>query len=337
MQTAVVILNYNGKFFLEKFLPKVLQFTPNADVIVADNASTDDSVAFLQEKFPTLPLILLPQNYGFSKGYNEALRTISPEQYTFLLLLNSDVEPTAEWLEPLENFMQQNPQVAACQPKIKAYHEPQKFEYAGAAGGMLDKYGFAFCRGRIFDSTETDTQQYETNTPVFWATGACMMVRTEAFWKVGGFDDDFFAHMEEIDLCWRLHSIGYEIYYVANSTIFHVGGGTLAQGSPRKTFLNYRNNLAMIVKNYPTTIGLIRLLLIRFLLDFVALIRFLSKKDTKQATAIFKAYWHFYKKFGFWREKRRNTLKSKNSLAKIFPKSIVWLYFVRGKKKASLL
>nr|MBP8033086.1 glycosyltransferase family 2 protein [Bacteroidia bacterium] len=245
-KVAVVILNWNGKPFLEKFLPTVLQYSSGAQIIVADNQSSDDSVAFLKTQFPQVSVILNPSNDGFATGYNLALKQVKAEYY---VLLNSDVEVTENWLQPIIKLMDENLKVAACQPKILDYNHPSKFEYAGAAGGFIDKYGYPFCRGRIFNVLEEDKAQYDTAKEVFWATGACMFVRAEAFWKVGGFDDDYFAHMEEIDVCWRMKNIGYQIYVEPSSKVYHVGGGTLNKLSPRKTFLNFRNNLTTLTKN----------------------------------------------------------------------------------------
>ncbi len=223
-KVAVVILNWNGKSFLEKFLPIVIKYSSSAQIIVADNQSSDDSVSFLKQHFPEVRIIINPSNDGFSTGYNLALKQVEAEYY---VLLNSDVEVTEKWIEPIMDLMDSNKQIAACQPKILDYNHKTTFEYAGAAGGFMDKYGYPFCRGRIFNSLEEDKGQYNNSTEVFWATGACMFVRAEAFWKVGGFDDDYFAHMEEIDVCWRMKNIGYQIYVEPKSLVYHVGGGTL--------------------------------------------------------------------------------------------------------------
>ena len=304
---AVVILNYNGKSFLEKFLPSVIQNSDNHTIVVADNASTDDSIGFMKTTYPEVRLIEMEKNTGFSQGYNLALKEIEAEYY---VLLNSDVEVTPQWLQPLAEFMDTHPQVAACQPKIKAYHNKTHFEYAGAAGGFIDKLGYPFCRGRVFDDVEADEGQYNDNKEVFWATGACMFVRSSLYWQLEGLDNDFFAHMEEIDLCWRFKNAGYQIYYVGASEVYHVGGGTLHKSNPRKTFLNFRNNLILLYKNLPAR-KLWFILWLRFWLDGIALLRFLLKKQWGDAGAVSKAYWQFYTSVRFWKKnvKKPKTLQ----------------------------
>jgi GT2 family glycosyltransferase len=249
-KVAVVILNWNGKKFLEKFLPSVLSTLPNyAKLYVADNASTDDSIALLKETFPTIKLVENPDNEGYAKGYNDALERIKADYY---ILLNSDVEVTKNWIEPIIDIMERDDQIAVCQPKLRDYNLRDKFEYAGAGGGFIDKYGYPFCRGRIFQKVEYDEMQYNETADVFWASGACMFVRSNTFWELEGFDPDFFAHMEEIDFCWRAKNKGYRIVCVPQSTVFHVGGGTLPSNSSFKTFLNFRNNLFLLFKNLET-------------------------------------------------------------------------------------
>lgn len=324
---AVVILNYNGRNFLEKFLPTVLQHSQPHTVIVADNASTDDSVEFLEQNYPDLRLIKMSTNTGFSQGYNIALKEVDAEYY---VLLNSDVEVTSQWLDPLVQFMDTHPQVAACQPKIKAYHQKTHFEYAGAAGGFIDRLGYPFCRGRIFDEIEPDQGQYNDTQEIFWATGACLFVRSSLYWQMGGLDDDFFAHMEEIDLCWRLKNAGYKIYYVGTSEVFHVGGGTLHKSNPRKTFLNFRNNLVLLYKNLPARKIWITLLW-RFWLDGIAWWRFLLTGQSKDAFAISRAYWQFYRSVSFWRKKRKN-VKNFALHPQIFGQSLVFAYFLKKRK-----
>ena len=247
---SIVILNWNGEEMLRAFLPSVLVCSSGRDVevCVADNGSTDASCAMLEEEFPIVRLIRLDENYGFAEGYNRALSQIDAE---YVILLNSDVEVTPDWLQPLTEFMDNHPEVAACQPKIMSYKKRDTFEYAGAAGGFIDKLGYPFCRGRIFDVVEKDEGQYDTPLPVFWATGAALMIRLDVYKQVGGLDGRFFAHMEEIDLCWRLRSRGYGIYCIPQSEVYHVGGATLKKENPRKTFLNFRNNLLMLYKNLP--------------------------------------------------------------------------------------
>jgi hypothetical protein len=247
-KVSVVILNYNGKNWLEQFLPNVIANTtyPNAEIIIADNASTDDSLAFLKTNFPNLRIVINKKNTGYAGGYNEALLQIESDYY---VLLNSDVEVTPNWIEHVMHFMLQDKLMVACQPKILSYHEKDTFEYAGAAGGFLDKYGYPFCRGRIFDTCEKDTGQYNKNDEILWASGACLFIHAKTFHAVGGLDADFFAHMEEIDLCWRLNNLGYKVGYCANSSVYHVGGGTLHKSNPKKTFLNFRNNRILLHKN----------------------------------------------------------------------------------------
>ena len=250
MKVAIVILNWNGRQMLERYLSTVLLYScEETSVIVADNASTDDSVEFLKTHFPDVPTILLDQNYGFADGYNKALAQVEAEYY---LLLNSDVEVTHHWLTPLLEFMDSHPEVAACQPKILSMADKDCFEYAGASGGFLDRLGYPFCRGRIFDTVEPDNGQYDYAMEIMWATGACLLIRSEDYWNVGGLDGRFFAHNEEIDLCWRLRLLGRKIYCIPESAVCHLGGGTLPKGNPMKTFLNFRNNLTMLYKNLPS-------------------------------------------------------------------------------------
>ena len=252
VRIAVVILNWNGRHFLEKFLPDVIRFSSDdASVVVADNASTDDSVEYLKKNFPSVRIILNEKNEGFTGGYNRALEKVEAE---FYVLLNSDVEVTQDWLKPLLRLMDANKKIAACQPKILSYHEKDKFEYAGAGGGFIDKNGYPFCRGRIFSELETDHHQFDDERPVFWATGACMFVRASVYHELKGLDENFFAHMEEIDLCWRMQRAGYEVYYCGKSTVYHVGGGTLPKNNPRKTYLNFRNNLITFTKNRKSSV-----------------------------------------------------------------------------------
>ena len=330
MKTAVVILNYNGVKFLEQFLPGVITHSGNSEVIVADNCSTDNSVAYLQANFPQVRLIQNTSNGGFSAGYNEALRQVKA---TYYVLLNSDVEVTPNWVLPLETFMDQHPEVAALQPKIKAYHSRDSFEYAGAAGGFLDVLGYPFCRGRLFDVLEADNNQYNNIRPVFWATGACMMVRSEQYWQAGGLDDDFFAHMEEIDLCWRLHHMGHQVYYHGQSTVYHVGGGTLPKNNPRKTYLNFRNGLYMLYKNTPWS-QLWWKLPLRLTLDGLAGIKFLFSGGAKDCAAIIKAHLHFYKTAHHFRRKRVQSLAARTHDTKppLYKSLIVWQHFFLGKK-----
>jgi GT2 family glycosyltransferase len=334
MKIAVVILNWNGKSFLEKFLPQVIAYNaPGSEVIVADNASTDDSIDFLTKHYPQVRIIRNSVNGGFAKGYNDALKHVQAEYY---VLLNSDVEVTPRWIEPVIELMDSDVSIAACQPKLRAYNSRQHFEYAGAAGGFIDKFTYPFCRGRIFDSFEEDHGQYDDAKEVFWATGACLFVRSSAYHLVSGLDEDFFAHMEEIDLCWRMKNRGYRIMYCPGSTVFHVGGGTLAKTSPRKTYLNFRNNLVLMCKNHDPRFFFIKLLL-RIALDLVAGLKFLASGDLSHFTAVLKAHFSFYGSFGRTMKKRKEIKKhiTQYTTTAVYRKSIVIDYYVRGKKKFS--
>lgn len=336
IQTVVVILNWNGKKFLEKFLPGVIANSiPAAEVIVADNASTDDSIAFLQTHFPQVKLIVNKTNGGFAQGYNEALKKIQAKYY---VLLNSDVEVTPRWIEPIIQLMNADNQIAACQPKLLAYHNKKQFEYAGGAGGFIDKYGYPFCRGRIFNSFETDEGQYNDTREILWATGACLFIRADAYHNAGGLDADFFAHMEEIDLCWRLKNTGYKIMYCAESTVYHVGAGTLAKNSPRKTYLNFRNNLILLCKNHAHRYFWAKLIL-RMTLDGIAAVKFLLSADTSHFFAVLQAHVSFYKTFSKTLDKRKQIKKqvAHYTTNSIYNKSIVVDYYLKRKKKFSEL
>ena len=331
-KAAVVILNWNGKHWLEKFIPKVLEFTsnPNFEIIVADNGSTDDSIAFLNASFPEIKQIILDKNYGFTGGYNKALRQVEAE---YFVLLNSDIEPTENWLDILIEKMDQNEKVGACQPKILAYNNKNHFEYAGASGGFIDYLAYPYCRGRVFFTAEEDNGQYDTETEIFWATGACLIVRSKLYTQLNGLDDDFFAHMEEIDLCWRIQNLGFKIMVFPQSTVYHVGGGTLSKENPKKTFLNYRNNLALIFKNAPFPNNIF-VVFQRMVLDGVAGFHALLKGEYKNTLAIIKAHLAFYAWVPSLLAKRKK-LKSKkklNDLQGTYNKSIVYQYFVKKQK-----
>jgi len=330
-KVAVVILNWNGKSFLEKFLPIVIKYSSNAEIIVADNQSSDDSVAFLKQHFPDVRVIINPSNDGFSTGYNLALKQVQAEYY---VLLNSDVEVTEHWLEPIIALMDANPKIAACQPKILDYNNKSIFEYAGAAGGFIDKYGYPFCRGRIFNVLEEDNGQYNTAKEVFWATGACMFVRAEPFWKVGGFDDDYFAHMEEIDVCWRMKNIGYQIYVEPTSKVYHVGGGTLNKLSPRKTFLNFRNNLITLTKNASPRFLFFKIIY-RMILDGVAAFKFLFEGSGSHFIAVIKAHFSFYAHLPSTL-KKRDEMRLREDFVEtttgVYTENIVFAHFVKGVK-----
>lgn len=336
MKVAVVILNWNGIKYLSRFLPSVVKSVeniPDSKVIVADNHSTDDSVRLLKSDFPSVRIIELDRNYGFASGYNRSLTQVKAD---YFVLLNSDVLVPDNWLSPLFSFMESNPDVAACQPKLLSYHKRDSFEYAGAAGGFIDYLGYPFCRGRIFSSVETDHGQYDDVANIFWATGACLMIRSSVWHKVGGLDDSFFAHMEEIDLCWRLHNRGYLVSCVPSSVVYHVGGGTLATGSPMKTKLNFRNNLIMLYKNLPDS-SLFRILFMRMILDGIAALSFLLKGEVKNMIAVYHAHCEFRKLKPSLKDKRNKeqialSSNTGNTLHPIFRRSILVLYYLRHMK-----
>ena len=285
---AVIILNWNGEALLKEFLPQVIATTDSAvaDIIVADNGSTDDSVLLLEQEFPQVKLLKFAENYGFAEGYN---RAIEQTQYKYTILLNSDVATGDNWIAPLYEYMEAHPEVGACQPKLLSYRESEMFEYAGASGGFIDKNGYPYCRGRLFATVEKDNHQYDDIISVFWATGAALMVRSEIYLSVGGLDKDFFAHMEEIDFCWRILLAGYDIKVIPQSVAYHLGGGSLPASNPRKTYLNFRNNLLLLHKNLPdSTRG--RKLLIRRLYDTIAWAKFMLTFDFRNANAILKAH-----------------------------------------------
>ncbi|MFN3487975.1 MAG: glycosyltransferase family 2 protein [Emticicia sp.] len=321
-KVAVVILNYNGQIFLEKFLPSVVENNDGYEIFIADNASTDSSLDFLRSNYPTLKTIQLSSNQGFAGGYNKALQEIEAEYY---VLLNSDVEVTKNWVKPIIDLMQNDASIAACQPKIRSYHQKTHFEYAGAAGGYIDWLGYPFCRGRVFDSYEQDLGQYDDTKEVFWATGACMFVRANVFHQLGGFDTHFFAHMEEIDLCWRMKNAEYKIMYSSAATVYHVGGGTLHKSNPRKTFLNYRNGLAMLYKNLPSE-KLFSTIFLRLVLDGISGIKLLVDGSLSDFLAVIKAHFAFYAMIP------KLERKTPKNVSKIYQKSIVWEYFVKKQK-----
>jgi len=328
VHTAVVILNWNGRKYLEQFLPSLIQYSKgNAEIIVADNASIDDSISFLTTNFPLVRIIRNAANEGFARGYNLALKQVEADYY---ILLNSDIEVTPDWIQPVIAMMEQDPSIAACQPKIRSYYDRSKFEYAGAAGGFIDKYGYPFCRGRLFQSLEEDFGQYDDAIEIFWATGACMFVRADLFHRIGGLDEDFFAHMEEIDLCWRLKNIGYKIMYCPQSVVYHIGGGTLPKISWRKTYYNFRNNFYLLYKNLPD--NLVREVFFkRLILDAIAALKFLFTAGFKDFWAIYKAHQSFYSTLSKTKAKR-NLLKHM-PLHKVYGKNIVFEYYLRKKRK----
>lgn len=322
-KVAVVILNWNGKSFLEQFLPSVVKYSGNARIIVADNNSTDNSVSFIKENYPTIEIIELEKNYGFAGGYNNALKQVDSEYY---VLLNSDVEVTENWLNPMLNLLESDSSIAGCQPKIKDYNNKNYFEYAGASGGFIDKYGYPFCRGRVFETLEEDNNQYDNVEEIFWASGASLFIRAKEYNAIGGLDEFFFAHMEEIDLCWRLKNQGKKIMVCPSSTVYHVGGGTLNKVKPQKTFLNFRNSLLTLHKNLPKKerFGVI---LIRLVLDGIAGVKFLLSGQPTHTWAIVRAHFSFYSAISQNKIKRKH-FTAPNLIGKI-DKSIVKDYFLK--------
>ena len=321
MKVAVVILNWNGKQLLEQFLPSVVQYSKEATVYVADNASTDDSVAFVKDQFPEVSIVVNPTNTGYAGGYNDSLQHIEADVYA---LVNSDIEVTENWLQPIIKAFQNEPTTAIIQPKILDYKNKDYFEYAGAAGGFIDQYGYPFCRGRIFNTLEKDLGQYDTNQEIFWASGACFFIRSNVYKELKGFDTSFFAYQEEIDLCWRAINKGHTIKYLFESKVFHVGGATLQQGNPKKTELNFRNSLLMLTKNLPEKV-LFRVLFIRMILDGIAGIKFLLEGQPKHLVAVLKAHFSFYQMFAINYNKRGAYQQTKY----YFTKSIVLSYFIK--------
>jgi GT2 family glycosyltransferase len=337
IKTAVVILNWNGIGWLQKFLGTVVMFSagPDIAVYVVDNGSTDGSADWVSDNFSDIRIIRFEKNHGFAGGYNLALKQVNAE---YFVLLNSDIEVTEGWLSPLVTYMDQNSSVASCQPKIRSFYKKDYFEYAGAAGGFIDKYGYTFCRGRIFNMIEKDDGQYDDYRDIFWSTGACMMVRSAAWAKYGGFDDDFFAHMEEIDLCWRFHLAGFRVSYVPDSIVYHVGGGVLPYDSKFKTYLNFRNNLFLLYKNLPDN-KLHRTILIRKFLDGAAAFMFIFKGMTGNVNAIWKAHIDYYKSIKSLKGKRKlvRDLTINQTGSQLMNKSIVFMFYIKGRKTFSSL
>ena len=328
---SVVILNWNGSAMLQRFLPSVIRYSEEAEIIVADNGSTDHSIDILREKFPSVRILPFRENYGFAEGYNRAIQQI---ETPYVLLLNDDVEVTPHWLQPLLAFMNHHPEVAACQPKILSETQRELFEYAGACGGFIDHLGYPYCRGRIFNHVEKDRGQYDQVCPIFWATGAALLVRTDVYRKEGGLDKRFFAHMEEIDFCWRLRSRNYGIYCIPQSTVYHVGGGTLPKSHPRKTFLNFRNNLLMLYKNLPEE-RLNFALRIRYLLDLIAALKMLLSGQVKESMAVVKALRTFFKiRHDFDREREENLRKQQlKDIPEMRNESLLVAFYLKKKKK----
>ncbi len=331
-QVAIVILNWNGRAFLSKFLPGVLQSSyPNKRLIVADNASTDDSISFLQQHFPQVEIISNEKNEGFAKGYNSALKKVNSDYY---VLLNSDVEVAQNWIGPVIALMESDPKIAACQPKLLSYNQPSFFEYAGACGGWIDRFGYPFTRGRIFETCEEDKGQYDKASPCFWATGAAMFVRAQVFHELGGFDEYFFAHQEEIDLCWRMHAAGYSVYVEPASVVYHVGGGTLPKGNSRKTYLNYRNNMILLHKNLPMAKKL-WIIPVRIMLNGIAALKGVLGGNPGYLIAIAKAHRHYIA----WIFTKKKTTKAQKisleNIAGFYKGNLLWDYFIRKKKTFS--
>ncbi len=317
---AIVILNWNGKKLLEQFLPSVIKHSQNATIYIADNASNDDSISFLKATYPSIKILQNKENGGYAKGYNDALKHVNEQ---LLCLLNSDIEVTKNWLTPIISTFKNEKRTAIIQPKILDYNNKTKFEYAGAAGGFIDKYGYPYCRGRIFNTIETDTGQYNDNCKIFWASGACFFIRKKTFELLNGFDESFFAHMEEIDLCWRAFNLNLDVKYIATSTVYHVGGATLNSTNPKKTYLNFRNNLFTITKN--ATGHIFILIICRMMLDGIAAFKFLIEFKPRHFLAIIKAHLSYYTNLPKLLSKR----KTLNQTRKYYSlKSIVWSYFI---------
>ncbi len=324
MNIAIVILNWNGKTLLEQFLPSVIAHSKGAMVYVADNASTDDSVAFVESGFPSVKIIKNAENGGYAKGYNDALKHVEADVFC---LLNSDVEVTPNWLNPIIETFKTHPSTAIIQPKLLDFKKKDHFEYAGAAGGFIDKFGYPYCRGRIFNTIEKDQGQFDDVTEIFWASGACLFVKRNVFFELGGFDEHFFAHMEEIDLCWRAKNVGYSVKYVGASTVYHVGGATLSNSNPKKTFLNFRNSLFALTKNATGPIFI--KILARLILDGIAGVKFLVELKPRHVLSILKAHLHFYNSYNRLL-KQRKLIKNKNSY--YHKTSIVFDYFIKGNR-----
>jgi GT2 family glycosyltransferase len=329
-RTAVVILNYNGEKLLREFLPSVIRNTTNAEVIIADNGSSDKSLQLLGEEFPSVRVITMDRNYGFCGGYNRALQQVEADYY---VLLNSDVEVTPGWLEPMITLLDRERAIGAVQPKILSYRDKNLFEYAGAAGGFIDSLGYPFCRGRIFDTVEQDQGQYNDDRQIFWATGACFMIRSKAYREFGGLDEDFFAHMEEIDLCWKLQRKGLKVFYTGRSSVYHLGAGTLAYASTRKTYLNFRNGLTLIYKHLSTGEILYKLPL-RFLFDWLAALTFLLQGRGSHSLAVLGAHKDFLKQLKINKVKRKELLQNYPVYSRdaVYPGLVLLRYFVGGKK-----
>ena len=328
-KVAVVILNWNGEAMLKTYLPSVTENSKDYEVIVADNGSTDNSIGFLKREYPQVRIIDNKENLGFAEGYNKALKEVEAEYY---ILLNSDVEVSPNWINPIIDLMDSDQKIACCQPKLLSYLERNKFEYAGGAGGFIDYLGYPFCRGRLFDHIEEDKGQYDDEKEIFWATGASFFVRSSIYWELGGLDKDFFAHQEEIDLCWRAKNAGYTIFYCPKSICYHYGGGSLNKTSPFKTYLNFRNNLYLLYKNLPLK-NQFPIFFQRFFLDILASLAFLLKGNLGEFLAVYKAYIAFIKTKNQIKQKRKPIIN--HNIKEIYPYSIVFAYYIKSKKKFS--
>ncbi|HQQ98339.1 MAG TPA: glycosyltransferase family 2 protein [Cyclobacteriaceae bacterium] len=327
---AIVILNYNRCDLLRKYLPVIIENSPNATIVVADNGSKDSSVEMVEREFPTIRVIRIAVNLGFCGGYNTALRQIDADYY---VLLNSDVEVTAGWIEPLRSVLDHQPQVAAVQPKILSVTERHLFEYAGAGGGLIDTLGYPFCRGRMFYVLEPDNGQFNDSRPIFWSSGAAMMIRSTLYHEMGGLDEDFFAHMEEIDLCWRLQRAGHVIWYEGTSTVYHLGGGTLSVSNPFKTYLNFKNGLSLIYKNLPARELIIKFP-VRILLDWIAAIKFTLTGSWRDGWSVIRAHAHFFRNYGRERRRRKKAaLFGYRAMEQQYKGSVVWAFFGAGKRR----
>ncbi|MBT8395000.1 MAG: glycosyltransferase family 2 protein [Bacteroidia bacterium] len=329
MNIAIVILNWNGKKLLEQFLPSVVKHSQDATIYVADNASTDDSVEYLKSSFPSVRIIQNSENGGYAKGYNDALKQIKEDVFC---LMNNDIEVTKNWLSPIAKTLNSDPNIAIIQPKILDFNNKSYFEYAGAGGGFIDKYGYPYCKGRIFNSIEKDVGQYDEISDIFWSSGACLFIRKRVFEELNGFDEAYFAHMEEIDLCWRAKNFGYDVKYVGNSSVFHLGGATLSKSNPKKTFLNFRNSLFNLVKNAKGNLFL--LILVRLIMDGVAGIKFIFEFKFSHFKSIVRAHLSFYSHLSKLLKRRRSLPQSKNYYE---INSIVWSYFIRKKRQFNRL
>ena len=332
-RVGVLILNFNGENHLQKFLPSIISNSQDCDIIVGDNCSTDNSIHLLETSFQNVQVIKLDKNYGYAEGYNQLIKQVDNE---FIALVNSDVEATPNWTDKLVSTLDANEKIVAVQPKILSYNQRQEFEYAGAAGGYIDRYGYPFCRGRVFTTIEEDLGQYDDTREVFWASGACFMVKKSAFEELGGFDGDFFAHMEEIDLNWRMHNSGYKVMYCGNSTVYHLGGGTLSYNNPHKTYLNFRNGWLMLLKNLPKSNRTV-ILFIRWLLDLASILFYVSKFQAANSFAVIRAHFYILLNIKKILIKRKDNMSYAELGPGIAPKnfSLVWQYFFKKKRRFS--